>query len=86
MIWKEVRTHYPDQWLLIEAVHAHSEASHRILDEIAVINAFTNSQEAMRSYAQLHHQSPEHELYVVHTARKTLDITERRWLGIRGVR
>jgi len=24
------------------------------------------------------------ELYVFHTSRETLDITERRWLGIRG--
>lgn len=86
MRWEEVRIHYPDQWLLIEAVQAHSEANHRILDEIAVVNVFADSQEAMRSYAQLHHRSPEHELYVVHTARKTLDITERRWAGIRGVR
>ncbi len=86
MRWEEVCIHYPSQWLLIEAVNAHSEANKRILDEIAVVNVFTNSQEAMHIYAQLHHQNPECELYVVHTDRKTLDITERRWVGIRGVR
>ena len=38
----------------------------------------------MKGYLQLHHQSPERELYVLHTDREVLDITERRWLGIRG--
>lgn len=33
---------------------------------------------------QLHHEAPERELYILHTSRETLDITERRWLGIRG--
>ncbi|MEW6609183.1 MAG: hypothetical protein AB1414_17355 [bacterium] len=86
MRWEEIRIHYPSQWLLIEAVKAHSEANKRILDELAVVNVFTNSQQAMQSYGQLHHQNPERELYVLHTDRKTLDITERRWIGIRGVR
>ena len=35
-------------------------------------------------YIQLHREAPERELYVFHTDRETLDITERRWLGIRG--
>ncbi|MCD5384234.1 hypothetical protein LR066_05720 [candidate division WOR-3 bacterium] len=86
MRWEEVRIHYPGQWLLVEAVKAHSETNKRILDELAVVNVFTNSQQAMQSYGQLHHQNPERELYVLHTDRKTLDITERRWIGIRGVR
>jgi len=45
----------------------------------------------MRSYVQLRRegrlcfQAPQRELYVFHTSREALDITERRWLGIRGV-
>jgi len=30
-------------------------------------------------------ESPKRELFVFHTSRKELDITERRWLGIRGM-
>ncbi|MBU0568218.1 hypothetical protein KKC52_09265 [bacterium] len=84
MRWEEIRSHYPHQWLMVEAVKAHSEASNRILDEIAVVNVFTNSKEAMSRYAEFHHQNPERELYILHTDRKALDITERRWIGIRG--
>ena len=86
MNWEEVRTYYPNQWLLIEALEAHSEGGERILDKLAVVDVFPNSQEAMQSYARLHHQEPSRELYVLHTSRKTLDITERKWVGIRGVR
>ena len=84
MRWEDVRIHYPRQWLLVEAVGAHSVANKRVLDELAVVNVFTSSHEAMRSYAQLHRQNPGRELYVLHTDRETLDITERRWIGIRG--
>lgn len=84
MKWQEIRAHYPGQWLLVEAVKAHSKANKRILDELAVINVFANSKEAMQCYAQLHHQNPGREFYVLHTDREKLDIAERKWIGIRG--
>ena len=85
MKWDEIRTHYPQQWLLIEAIKAHSKKNKRILDEISVVGMYPDSVSAMKSYTQLHQHAPERELYVFHTDRKELDITERRWLGIRGV-
>ncbi|MBI5653220.1 MAG: hypothetical protein HZC40_22655 [Chloroflexi bacterium] len=84
MQWDEIRTRYPQQWLLIEAIQAHSESSRRILDQLAVVNSFSDSVAAMQTYSQLHHQFPERELYVFHTSRENLEITERRWMGIRG--
>lgn len=85
MNWQQVRTHYPRQWLLVEAVRAHSERGKRILDELAVVSACRNSNEAMREYLNLHRQMPQREFYVLHTDKENLEITERRWLGIRGV-
>jgi hypothetical protein len=83
MQWQEIRSHYPQQWLLIEAVQAHTEARKRIFEQLAVINAFPNSEAALKSYLQLHRQAPDRELYVFHTSRETLDVIERKWLGIR---
>jgi len=40
----------------------------------------------MKDYARLHREAPERELYVFHTSRETLDISERQWLGIRTLR
>ena len=86
MQWQEVREHYPQQWLLVEAIKAHSETSKRIVEQLAVIEAFPDSGTAMKSYMQLHREAPNRELYVFHTSREILDILERTWLGIRGVR
>ncbi|RME99723.1 MAG: hypothetical protein D6768_14400 [Chloroflexi bacterium] len=83
MTWDEVRQQYPNQWLLVEAIAAHTEAERRILDQLAVINTFPDSNTALQEYASLHHQSPERELYVLHTEREQPEITERRWLGVR---
>jgi len=84
MQWLEVRTAYPDQWLIIEALQAHtSSEQRRLLDKIAVIERCTDGNTAMQSYRKLHQQYPTREFYYVHTSRSELDIRERQWLGIR---
>jgi mannose-6-phosphate isomerase-like protein (cupin superfamily) len=83
MIWSEVRKAYPEQWLIIEALAAHTEGNQRRLDRIAVIETCTDGAAAMQSYQRLHHEYPVREFYFVHTGRETLDIRERHWIGIR---
>jgi hypothetical protein len=85
MQWQDIRSHYPNQWLLVEAIKAHSENDRRILDDIAVLETFGDSDAAMKSYTGLHREAPQRELYVFDTDREDLDIQERRWLGIRCV-
>ena len=84
MEWQAIQMHYPQQWLLIEAIKAHSEANKRILEQLAVVGVFPDSVVAMKGYASLHREDPQRELYVFHTSRDNLDVTERCWLGIRG--
>jgi hypothetical protein len=83
MRWPEVREAYPDQWLVIEAIEAHSEENQRILDQIAVVEACPDSVKAMQTYRRLHQQHPAREFYFVHTSRDSLEIEERKWAGIR---
>jgi len=83
MRWPEVREAYPDQWLVIEALEAHSEENQRILDQIAVVEVCPDSVTAMQTYRRLHQQHPPREFYFVHTSRDSLEIEERRWAGIR---
>jgi hypothetical protein len=85
MTWSAIREHFPIQWLLVEAMQAHSKDNHRILDDIAVLGTFQDGKEAMDGYIELHEKAPQRELYVLHTEREDLDIEELRWLGIRGV-
>ena len=86
MKWEEIRARYPHEWLLVEAIEAHSENGKRILDKLVVIDVFPDWQEAMSDYKRLHHKEPTRELFVLHTDRESLDIQERKWLGLRGVR
>jgi len=85
MNWEEIRKLYPQQWLLVEAIKAHSESSQRILEQLQVLQSFADSPSAMKQYSQIHRQQPQRELYVLHTDRTELNITERRWIGIRGI-
>jgi len=83
MKWEEIRVSYPQQWLLVEAINAHSKADRRVLDDLSVIDSFQDSAQALQHYSRLHHEAPNRELYVFHTSRDHLDITERQWLGVR---
>jgi len=83
MRWINIRKNYPNQWLVIEAVKAHSVKSRRVLDKISVVETCFDGMVAMQKYRKLHKQHPERELYFVHTSRKQLSIQERQWLGIR---
>ena len=84
MLWLEVREAYPDQWLVIEALDAHTTPSgQRVLDDVAVIEVCEDGNKAMQSYRRWHLRYPEREFYFVHTSRERLDIRERQWVGIR---
>jgi hypothetical protein len=83
MTWIDIRQRYPHQWLLVEALLAHSKAGKRQVDELAVVNAFTDGETALRSYLRLHRDAPARELYVVHSDREELEITERDFPGLR---
>lgn len=83
MIWSEVRQAYPDRWLIIEALEAHTLNEQRLIDKIVVIETCNANTEVMSAYERWHAAYPAREFYFVHTAREELDIRERRWLGIR---
>ncbi len=84
MRWTEIRQAFPDRWLIIEALEAHTTSDNRrILDKIAVIEQTLDGSSAMLSYRRLHQQHPDREYYFVHSSREELDIRERQWLGIR---
>jgi hypothetical protein len=83
MRWSEVREAYPERWLIIEALEAHTEGDRRLLDRIAVVEICPDAESALQRYRQLHQEFPAREFYFVHTSRETLNIEERRWAGIR---
>ena len=83
MQWQEIRDRYPHQWLLTEAIAAHSAAGERVVEDLAVLGTYPDGLAAMHGYRDLHRRDPGRELYVLHTDRERLEITEQRWLGVR---
>lgn len=84
MIWEEVKKAYPNQWVIVEAIDAHTEGDKRILSQITVVDNFhDDNNKALLQYLQLHRKHRERELYVVHTSRPELDIIEQNWIGVR---
>lgn len=79
MQWQEIRDRYPHQWLLT----ARSERGERILEDLAVLETYPDGVAAMNGYRVLHRRAPQRELYVLHTDRSNLKVTEVHWLGIR---
>lgn len=84
MQWVEVRKAYPNQWLIIEALQAHTTSDRRRqLDKITVVEKCSDGGNAMQSYRRFHQEHPTREFYFVHTKREELDIREQEWVGIR---
>ena len=84
MRWPEIRNAYPNQWLIVEALEAHTTPDYqRQLDRLAVIERCTDGNTAFQSYRRLHQIYPLREFYFVQTSREELDIREQQWLGIR---
>jgi hypothetical protein len=84
MKWYEIRRTFPNQWLIIEALQAHTTSDNkREPDKIEVIERCADSISALQRYRHLHRVYPSREFYFVHTSREGLDIRERAWTGIR---
>ena len=83
MRWAEIRTQYPDRWLIVDALEAHTEDDRRKVDQMTVVEVCADGATAYERYRELHRRHPLREFYFVHTAREELDIRERRWLGVR---
>ncbi len=75
---------YHNQWVIIEAIEAHTEGDRRLIAQMTVVDNFQeDNNKALLHYLQLHRKHRERELYVVHTSRPELDIIEQKWIGVR---
>jgi hypothetical protein len=83
MRWADVRATFPDRWLLVEALDAHSEGHRRVIDNMAVVEQCQDGPAALQRYRELRLEHPDRELYYVHTGNEALEIEERPWVGIR---
>jgi len=75
MNWQDIRQQYPNRWVVIEALQAHTKGTQRIIDSLALVGAFdADFDPAWECYRCVHAADPYREYYPVHTGRTTLEI------------
>ena len=75
MLWRELRSTCPDRWVIVEALASRQVSDQRIIEQVALVEAFEDSIEAWKSYRVLRQAQPEYEYHVAYTGNKTLSIT-----------
>jgi hypothetical protein len=85
MRWIEVREQFPNEWVVLEVIKAHSKDGNRYIEEVVVINRFEKSVQAMLRYDELRKEKPNCEYCFFHTSRPNL-VARERYVGIRGSR
>jgi hypothetical protein len=63
MRWAEIREQYPNQWLIVDALEAHTEGDRRKLDQMTVVEVCPDGATALSHYQELHRQHPQREFY-----------------------
>lgn len=80
MKWGEVRKIYPDRFVKMQVLQGRIENDVRYIDEVAVINAFTDNKEATMELARA-----KNDIIVFHTSNERLEIPIKKIFGFRGV-
>ena len=87
MTWEDVRRILPNQWLVIEALEAHTEGNKRIFDDIAIVDTFHDNNKALLGYVRLQKKYRRRELLFAHTSQPELKIIdEGEWIAVRPLR
>ncbi|WP_435923463.1 hypothetical protein [Paenibacillus sp. DYY-L-2] len=61
MRWDEIQERFPNEWVVLEATKAYSKAGQRYIEEMAVIDSYADSKEALKRYSELHREDPHRE-------------------------
>ncbi|ASA19488.1 hypothetical protein [Paenibacillus donghaensis] len=85
MRWDEVKERFPNEWVVLEATRAYSREGQRFIEEMAVIDSYEDSSEALKRYSELHRKDPHREYCFFHTSRPVV-VARERYVGIRGPR
>lgn len=80
MKWEEVRMTYPDKFVKMQVLQGRIENDIRYIDEVAVIDVFTNNRDATMELARV-----KNDIIVFHTSNEKLEIPIKKIFGFRGV-
>ena len=83
MKWSEVRKHYPDKVVLVEAIRAYSRENKRYIEDMTVVSCYDDTKKAWEKYKSLRSDSPTREFYIFHTSKEQIEVVEQTFTGVR---
>lgn len=83
MKWSEVRHHFPERVVLVEAIKSETRGNERVIEQMSVIDDFENGNAAWRVYKKLHAENQDRELYIFHTNNEEIKVVEQQYIGVR---
>ncbi|WP_071458642.1 hypothetical protein [Bacillus massilinigeriensis] len=83
MKWSEVREHFPQRCVLVEAIKSETRGKERVIEDMAVIDEFENGNAAWKEYKKLHAENQSRELYIFHTNNDEIKVIEQPYIGVR---
>ncbi|MED0659424.1 hypothetical protein [Bacillus smithii] len=83
MKWSEVRRHFPERCVLVEALKSEMRGKERVIEEMSVIDDFENGNAAWKAYKKLHVENQTRELYIFHTKNEEIKVIEQPYIGVR---
>ncbi|MFE6797773.1 hypothetical protein [Paenibacillus chitinolyticus] len=73
MQWQEVRSIYPDQYVLLEILDSHTEGNIQFVDEVALVRAIQDPDEATKELLKCKNNN-----IVYHTGQEKISIKLRK--------
>lgn len=83
MKWSEVRQHFPNTVVLVEALKSETIGNEIWIKEMSVIDNFDSANAAWKVYKQLHAENETRELYIFHTNSEEITVIEQPYIGVR---
>ena len=83
MKWSEVRQHFPDRCVLVEALKSETRGKERVIGDMSVIDEFENGNAAWKVYKKLQAENQTRELYIFHTNNEEIKVIEQPYIGVR---
>jgi hypothetical protein len=83
MKWSEVRQHFPNRCVLVEALNTELNGNEIVINDMSVIDDFDSGNAAWKEYKRMHAENENRELYIFHTNTKDITVIEQPYIGVR---
>jgi hypothetical protein len=73
MLWSEVRKTYAGRWIVFESLKQHEEENKLVVEDLAIVEVFSDLNIAYKYYCNLHKQDKSRKLNIGDTRKESLE-------------